>query len=41
MASHLCKAQKFIRDRVINNFSQADDNLGKTLSERVEHYIKN
>lgn len=40
MASHLCHAQKFIRDRVIQNFSVADENLGKMLAQKVDALAK-
>jgi catalase len=40
MAAHLFNAQKFIRDRVIENFSVADEDFAKRLSQKVDQLAK-
>jgi len=36
IASHLCNAQKFIQERAIKNFSQADKEYGETIRKLIE-----
>ena len=41
IAGHLKGAQKFIQERAVKNFSQADPDYGARIAKLLESYAKN